>query len=82
MAFKLLDADLEFHVRRPDGTRLAPGMEIASVRGKARAILSAERVALNYLCHLSGVASATYSIAQAIKPYGTRVTCTSSLLAA
>ena len=56
--------------------RLVPGMEIARIRGKSRAILSAERTALNYLCHLSGVASATHSIAEAIKPFGTRVTCT------
>ncbi|MDO4969530.1 MAG: carboxylating nicotinate-nucleotide diphosphorylase, partial [Comamonadaceae bacterium] len=46
------------------------------ISGSARAMLSAERVALNYLCHLSGVATATASIARAIAPYGTRVTCT------
>ena len=76
LAFGLMDRQLEFTVACGDGTVLAPGMEIARIRGKSRAILTAERTALNYLCHLSGVASATYSIAEAIKGFGTRVTCT------
>lgn len=76
LAFVLMDARMEFDVRCADGTLLQPGMEIARIRGKSRAILTAERTALNYLCHLSGVASATYSIAEAIRPFGTRVTCT------
>lgn len=76
LAFVLMDARMEFDVRCADGTLLQPGMEIACIRGKSRAILTAERTALNYLCHLSGVASATHSIAEAIKPFGTRVTCT------
>ena len=76
LAFVLMDARLAFDVRCADGTRLQPGMEIARIRGKSRAMLTAERTALNYLCHLSGVATATHSIAEAIKPFGTRVTCT------
>lgn len=76
LAFVLMDARMAFDVRCADGTLLQPGMEIARIRGKSRAILTAERTALNYLCHLSGVASATHSIAEAIKPFGTRVTCT------
>ena len=76
LAFVRMDARMEFDVRCADGTLLQPGMEIARIRGKSRAILTAERTALNYLCHLSGVASATHSIAEAIKPFGTRVTCT------
>jgi nicotinate-nucleotide pyrophosphorylase (carboxylating) len=80
LAFHLLDSGLVFEPLCGDGAVLAPGMEIARIRGKSRAILTAERTALNYLCHLSGVASATYSIAQAIQPYGTRVTCTRKTL--
>ena len=76
LAFTLMDASMEFEVGCQDGTVLKPGTEIARIRGKSRAILSAERTALNYLCHLSGVASATHSIAEAVKPFGTRVTCT------
>ena len=76
LAFTIMDSSMAFTVSAPDGTVLAPGMESARISGKSRAILTAERTALNYLCHLSGVASATHSIAQAIAPYGTRVTCT------
>lgn len=65
---------------RRDGAALAPGMEIACIRGNARAMLTAERAALNFLCHLSGVATATASIAQAIAGYGVRVTCTRKTL--
>ncbi|WP_313297701.1 carboxylating nicotinate-nucleotide diphosphorylase [Diaphorobacter sp.] len=76
IAFTLMDPRMAFDVTCGDGTVLRPGMEIARIRGKSRAILTAERVALNYLCHLSGVATATHSIAQAIAPFGARVTCT------
>ena len=76
LAFVLMDSRMEFEAVCADGTVLQPGTEIACIRGRSRAILSAERVALNYLCHLSGVATATHSIAQAIAPFGARVTCT------
>ncbi|MGE8658776.1 MAG: carboxylating nicotinate-nucleotide diphosphorylase [Achromobacter sp.] len=76
LAFRALDPAIEFRVAQRDGAELAPGTEIATVRGNARAMLSAERVALNFLCHLSGVATATASIARAIAGYGARVTCT------
>lgn len=76
LAFRLMDAGVELRVQREDGARLHPGDEIATIEGSARAILGAERSALNFLCHLSGVATATASIADAIRSYGTRVTCT------
>ena len=76
LAFTLMDSRLQFEVSCGDGTLLQPGTEIARIRGSGRAILSGERVALNYLCHLSGVATATHSIAEAIAGYGARVTCT------
>lgn len=76
LAFTLMDQRTQFDVCCADGTLLAPGTEIARIRGKSRALLSAERTALNYLCHLSGVATATHSIATAIAAHGARVTCT------
>jgi nicotinate-nucleotide pyrophosphorylase (carboxylating) len=76
LAFRLLDPAIEVRIERPDTSRLVPGDLIASVAGPARPILSAERVALNFLCHLSGVASATRRIADSIQEFGTRVTCT------
>src|ERR1700736_2017925 len=76
LAFRLVDPAIEVTVERGDGSRVAPGDVIATIAGPARGILTAERVALNFLCHLSGVASATSGIADAIAAYRTRVTCT------
>jgi len=76
LAFRLLDPAIRVHIERADSSLLAPGDLIATVAGPARPILSAERVALNFLCHLSGVASATRRIADSIRDSGTRVTCT------
>lgn len=76
LAFLALDPQSRLQVYCADGSVLVPGTEIASISGSARAILSAERVALNYLGHLSGVASATASIVRAIAGSGARVTCT------
>src|SRR6478752_1053442 len=51
-AFRLIDPAIEVHVEHPDGSRLQPGERIAAIRGPARGILTAERTALNFLCHL------------------------------
>src|SRR5215472_12249478 len=75
-AFRLIDPAIECHVQRPDGARLAPGERIATVLGPARGILTAERTALNFLCHLSGVASATRGIVDAIAGTRAHVVCT------
>jgi len=76
LALRLTDARIDFQPVLRDGARLQAGSHIATLRGPARGILTAERTALNFLCHLSGVASATAGIADAIRAYGTRVTCT------
>lgn len=75
-AFRLIDSAIEAVVERPDGTRLAPGDRIAVIRGPARGILTAERTALNFLCHLSGIASATRGIVDAIAGTRAQVCCT------
>lgn len=80
LAFKQMDSSIEFQPQLRDGARLKRGDVIATVCGPARAILSAERTALNFLGHLSGVATATARIADVIRPYGTRVTCTRKTL--
>jgi nicotinate-nucleotide pyrophosphorylase (carboxylating) len=76
LAFELVDAEIRVAPLLRDGARLVPGAEIATIEGPARGILTAERTALNFLCHLSGVATATASIADAIRPHGAKVTCT------
>lgn len=75
-AFKLIDPRIACSVERGDGTRLLPGALIATISGPARGILTAERTALNFLSHLSGVASATRGIADAITGTKAQVCCT------
>ena len=57
-AFRALDPSVRFDAVVADGTRVSPGDVVARMSGPARPILSAERVALNYLGHLSGIATA------------------------
>lgn len=76
LAFELMDPQVEFEPLLADGAVLQKGSRIARIKGSARVILSAERTALNFLCHLSGIASATADIAQRIAPYDCKVTCT------
>ena len=66
LAFSLIDPRLSFAVHRPDGSSIEPGDRIATVEGPARGVLMGERVALNYLSHLSGIASATNRIVRAV----------------
>jgi nicotinate-nucleotide pyrophosphorylase (carboxylating) len=75
-AFRLIDPAITAAIDRPDGTRLSPGDRIATISGPARGILTAERTALNFLCHLSGIASATRGIADAIAGTRAQVCCT------
>jgi nicotinate-nucleotide pyrophosphorylase (carboxylating) len=76
MAFRLVDPAIRFEHLRHDGSDVAPGDVIAFVEGPARGLLTGERVALNFLCHLSGIASATASIVAAVQPHKARITCT------
>ena len=73
LAFRLLDPNVEFKAAIKDGDKVAPDMIFAHVSCKARALLSAERVALNFLQHLSGIATATAMIVDAVKPYPVRI---------
>jgi nicotinate-nucleotide pyrophosphorylase (carboxylating) len=76
LAFRLLDQSIEIFRERGDGDRVAPGDMIAVIRGPARAILSAERTALNFLCRLSGIASATAALVAAVRGEKARIVCT------
>ena len=75
-ALRLVDANLQIAVERPDGAKIAKGDTIARIQGPARSILTAERVALNFLGHLSGIASATNALVQAVVGTRARITCT------
>jgi nicotinate-nucleotide pyrophosphorylase (carboxylating) len=76
LAFQLIDPAIEVHIERNDGVVLAPGDVIATITGPARGILTAERVALNFLCRLSGIATATASVVAAVRDYQTKIVCT------
>ncbi|BCJ90889.1 nicotinate-nucleotide pyrophosphorylase [carboxylating] [Terrihabitans soli] len=65
-AFRLLDNKVKFEAALSDGDKVEPGTVVARISGLARPILSAERVALNYLGRLSGIASATALFAEKI----------------
>ena len=75
-AFRLMDPDIRFEAFVKDGDRLAPGTVIATISGPARAVLSAERVALNFLMHLCGVATYTARFAGEIAHTKAKVCCT------
>jgi nicotinate-nucleotide pyrophosphorylase (carboxylating) len=75
-AFRLIDPSITVEIALPDGSRLKPGDLIATISGPARGILTAERTALNFLCHLSGVASGTRGIVDAIAGTRAQVCCT------
>ena len=75
-AFRLMDPGLMISIQKPDGTKVQPGDVIAAIEGDARAIVTAERVALNFLGHLSGIATATANIVEAVKGTNARICCT------
>ena len=56
-AFRILEPTVQVSVRKPDGSRCAPGDVVAEVAGSARTLLVAERTALNFLQRLSGIAT-------------------------
>lgn len=76
LAFRLLDPQVDVRVLRGDGCDAVKGDALASVAGKARALLSAERVALNFLGRLSGIATATRAVAAAVAGTQARIAST------
>ena len=75
-AFRLLDPAIRVEVLRGDGAEVAPGDAVLRIEGPARPVITAERTALNFLCHLSGIATATAGLVQAARPHRARITCT------
>lgn len=76
MAFKLMDPSIRFEAKKSDGSKIKPNDVLAVINGSAAAIITAERVALNFLSHLCGVATATRQLVDAVKPHKTRICCT------
>ncbi|MGS0646684.1 carboxylating nicotinate-nucleotide diphosphorylase [Komagataeibacter melomenusus] len=76
LSFALMDRRITFTPKLRDGGRVGPGDVLAMVEGPARGILSGERVGLNFLSHLSGIATATAAVVDLVRPYHARITCT------
>jgi len=74
--FRALDSQVSFDVVVSDGTVADPGAIIAEVRGPARAILTGERTALNFLIHLSGIATLTHTYVDAVAGTSAHICCT------
>jgi nicotinate-nucleotide pyrophosphorylase (carboxylating) len=75
-AFQTISPAIALKAERPDGSTVAPGDIIAEIDGPARGLLTGERTALNFLCHLSGVATATASLVSAVKGTRAQIVCT------
>jgi nicotinate-nucleotide pyrophosphorylase (carboxylating) len=75
-AFRLLDASLELRFHVQDGGDADAGAGLLTVEGSARSILAGERVALNFTGRLSGVATQTRALANAVADTKARIVCT------
>ncbi len=75
-AFRMLDATVETVAHRRDGEDAEAGAILATVRGPARVLLSAERTALNLLGRLCGIATVTRDLVAVVAPHGAQVVCT------
>src|SRR4051812_44684804 len=71
--YRQVDPRVELRPGLKDGAPLAPGTEIAAVAGPARALLTGERMALNFLQHLSGIATRTASFVRLVEGTGARI---------
>ncbi|PBB40077.1 nicotinate-nucleotide diphosphorylase (carboxylating) [Mesorhizobium sp. WSM3866] len=75
-AFLLVDPGISMQLHCPEGGKVSAGETIAVVSGPARSLLTAERTALNFLCKLSGIATATASLVNAVRGYNAKIVCT------
>ncbi len=73
LAFKIIDKDIKFKILAKDGDFVKKGRVIAQVCGRARNILIAERVALNFLCLLCGISTKVKSFVNTVKPHKVKI---------
>ena len=79
-AFLQIDSQLQVTLLANDGQTIGANTTLMTIRGAAQAILAAERVALNFVGHMSGIATQTQRFVAAIKPHATQVVCTRKTL--
>ena len=76
LSFAAVDEQIEFVAQVHDGERVDANTVLATVSGNARHLLTAERTALNFLTHLSGIATATQQIVDSVADFPAQITCT------
>lgn len=72
-AFRQMDPDAKVAILKPDGARIQAGDVILKVEGNARAVLSAERTALNFMGRMCGIATLTAAFVDAVRHTGARI---------
>ena len=65
--FKIFDNKVQFHIKKKDGSQVKKGQIIAMIKGNSKNILICERVALNFLSHISGIASYTNKFVKLVR---------------
>ncbi len=78
--FKIVDNKTNFKIKVKDGTKVKKGKIIATVKGKAKSVLKSERVALNFLSLISGVATITNKFVNKVKGKSCKICCTRKTL--
>ena len=76
LTFEIMDKNLEFSPYLKDGDRIKKGDKIAKIKGKTRSILSGERTALNFLSHLSGIATSTNQMVELVSETKVKIVST------
>jgi nicotinate-nucleotide pyrophosphorylase (carboxylating) len=71
--YRKLDPRIELHILRPDGSVLRPGESVIELSGLTRPILTGERVALNFIQRLSGIATMTAQFVEAVRGTGVKI---------
>ena len=74
-AFALIDSKIKFIIKKKDGSKIKKGSLVALIKGNAKNILIAERVALNFLSHISGIATKTNAFVK-LAGNKTKICCT------
>ena len=76
LVLKKIDKKIKIKIFKSDGSILKKGMRVLSLEGKAQSILKSERVILNFLGHLTGIASETNKLVKKTKTWKTKICCT------
>ncbi|OUI97631.1 nicotinate-nucleotide pyrophosphorylase [Acetobacter orientalis] len=80
LSFHLIDPSLRFERCAAEGASIAPQDVVAVVEGSARSVLTGERVGLNFVSHLSGIATATAEIVRSVQGNKAQICCTRKTL--